>query len=78
MSARSTLRLLVNLPAVRRVAAERGEVRRVWPDVLADMAGVVFWRTLHAVLRQLPPRPRPHVETCPLCMKADDRGHARQ
>lgn len=77
MSARSTLRLAAGLPAARRVAVERGEVARVWPDVLGDMAGLLFWRSWYAVARLLPPYPPKRVDQCPLCRRAAD-GAARE
>lgn len=57
----------------RRLAATRGEVSRVWPGVLADIAGLVWWRGIWNPVRAAWHGPHPdavyHSPTggCPLC-----------
>lgn len=69
---RALARIMRRYPSARRVAVERGEVRRVWPDVLLDMAITLWWRGVYGpIVRLFTPRPPP--SGCPLCRAHEDR-----
>lgn len=56
---RQVAHLVHGLPAIRRNAIARGDrsirVRNVWPVVLVDIAGLIWWRGLYQpVVDRLP------------------------
>lgn len=62
------VRLLREIPTLRAVAVERGELDSVWPGAAADIASLIVWRGLvWPVVDVLhPPRGNRHPG-CPLC-----------
>lgn len=62
-----TTRLIRSMLAARRVAVERGELRRMWPGAAWDVTTLVWWRGIYWPVHDSLWPPVSHQEAHPDC-----------